>query len=118
MERLLLQLEQCLLDEQKALVAGDAESVDRLRAQKAALLDDLNVRLLAPRTMPADERATQRARVEELARLNALNGALVAQRFARTKARADALLGAAEAAIYGAGGTLQPAPGTRAATAA
>ncbi len=118
MERLLLQLEQCLISEQKALVAGDADEVDRLRAHKAALLDDLNVRLLAPRTTPPGERGAQRARVEALARLNALNGALVAQRFARTKARADALLGAAEAAIYGAGGTLQTTPGARAAAAA
>jgi flagellar biosynthesis/type III secretory pathway chaperone len=118
MQRLLVELEQCLVSEQKALVAGAADDLDRLRVHKTSLLNELNARLLASPAVPSDERSAQRARVEELARLNALNGALVAQQFARTKARADALLGAAEAALYGAGGTLTTATGTRAAAAA
>lgn len=114
MDRLLVQLEQCLVSEQKALVAGDAGALDALRANKSALLADLNATLLARQGAARIDRA----RVEELARLNALNGALVAQRFARTKARADALLGAAEAAMYSAGGTLQPTAPSRAPAAA
>jgi flagellar biosynthesis/type III secretory pathway chaperone len=114
MDSLLRQLEHCLTSEQKALVAGAADEVDRLRLEKSALLDELNAALIA-RT-PA--LSTTRQRVEELARLNALNGALVAQQFARSKARADALLGAAEAALYGAAGTLRPAAQARTAASA
>lgn len=102
MDAVLRQLDHCLVNEQRALVAGAADEVDRLRLEKTALLDQLNAALIA-RTPTAQ---TTRQRVAELARLNALNGALVAQRLARTKARADALLGAAEATLYGASGTL------------
>jgi flagellar biosynthesis/type III secretory pathway chaperone len=114
MDSLLRQLEHCLQSEQKALVAGAADEVDRLRMEKSALLDALNTALIAR----APAATTTRQRVEELARLNALNGALVAQRFARTKARTDALLGAAEAALYGAAGTLRPAAPARTAASA
>ena len=105
MNSLLNDLEQCLVGEQKALVAGAADDLDRLRAHKNVLLGELNTALISRQSSTRIERSL----VEELARLNALNGALVAQQFARTKARADALLGAAEAALYSAGGTF-PTP--------
>jgi flagellar biosynthesis/type III secretory pathway chaperone len=114
MDSLLRQLEHCLHSEQKALVAGAVDEVDRLRLEKSALLEQLNTALIAR----APAAAATRQRVDELARLNALNGALVAQQFARTKARADALLGAAEAALYGAAGTLRPAAAGRTAASA
>jgi flagellar biosynthesis/type III secretory pathway chaperone len=114
MDSLLRQLEHCLQSEQKALVAGAVDEVDRLRLEKSALLDQLNTALIAR----APAAPAMRQRVDELARLNALNGALVAQQFARTKARADALLGAAGAALYGAAGTLRPAAAGRTAASA
>ncbi|MCA3219412.1 MAG: hypothetical protein ING59_12800 [Burkholderiales bacterium] len=101
MDAVLRRLDHCLMNEQRALVAGAADEVDRLRQEKAALLDQLHAALFA-RTAVAP---ATRQRVAELARMNALNGALVAQRFARIKARSDALLGAAEATLYEASGT-------------
>lgn len=104
-DALLQELHGCLVGERAALARGDALQLDTQVQAKSRVLQVLQN---AVREMPTltDE---ARERIAQLERINQLNAALLSSRLAFNRARAEALLGAAQSALYGAGGTLQPA---------
>ncbi len=114
LDSLLQQLQACLDEERSALVAGAAERLDAHRQVKDDLLRQLNDAL--PQ-LPVIGAAARR-RVAELKRLNELNAALLAARAAVNRGRLDALVGAAQAATYGAGGQIETGASVRHAAAA
>lgn len=113
-DSLLEQLQVCLDEERSALVEGVVERLDAHRQAKDQLLQQLNGTL--PQLPVIGDAA--RRRVAELRRLNELNAALLAARAAVNRGRLDALVGAAQAATYGAGGHIDTGATLRHAAAA
>ncbi len=100
---------QALRAESQALAAGREHLVGPSSMRKVQLLQHLTE--AADAAIATD--ATTRALLHEAQRLNDLNGELVAARMAMTRARADALLQAAEAAtVYGARGSVRSLGGS------
>ena len=114
LDSLLEQLQACLDEERTALVEGAVEPLEVQRQVKDDLLGQLNDAL--PQ-LPVIGTAARR-RVAELKRLNELNAALLAARAAVNRGRLEALVGAAQAPIYGAGGRIETGAASRPAASA
>ncbi|HEU0201180.1 MAG TPA: hypothetical protein VFR86_12185 [Burkholderiaceae bacterium] len=100
-----------LLDEERELlVAGHAEPLAALTAHKQRLLQDLSSAL---RGLPAGQRSGLAALLERARSLNDFNAHLLAPRLIAVRARTDALLRAADAAVYGADGATRQTVGAR-----